>query len=71
MQFITIARLTFCCLILIYVHNFAFFSFQEALSLFDDVARIEDLYETIKEALSTLLHRKVSFRCIYMHIIQY
>ncbi|XP_078325409.1 uncharacterized protein LOC111123979 isoform X6 [Crassostrea virginica] len=33
---------------------------QEALSLFDDVARIEDLYETIKEALSTLLHRKVN-----------
>lgn len=34
--------------------------FQEALSPLDDVARLGDLYDAIREALDALLHRKVS-----------
>lgn len=34
--------------------------FQEALSPLDDVARLGDLYDAIREALNALLHRKVS-----------
>lgn len=33
---------------------------QEALSPLDDVARLGDLYDAIREALDALLHRKVS-----------
>lgn len=33
---------------------------QEALSPLDDVARLGDLYDAIREALNALLHRKVS-----------
>lgn len=33
---------------------------QEALSPLDDVARLGDLYDAMREALNALLHRKVS-----------
>lgn len=45
--------------------------FQEALSPLDDVARLGDLYDAIREALDALLHRKVSTNtCITSYLLR-